>query len=433
MKRILFCVLTLLSILGTQLLAQNITGSWQATLGDPPNGLRAILKISKSGSDLSAQLFSIDQGPEGIPVSTISLEGSDLKFSIDTIRGSFVGKISADGTSINGTWNQGQPMPLNFVRPTKETEWATDSSRHTVTFIQVEKDVKLEVLDWGGTGRPLILLAGLGNTAHIFDHFAPKLISLFHVYGITRRGYGESSSPIPANDNYSADRLGDDVLAVMAALKVNRPILGGHSIAGEELSSIGSRHPEKVAGLIYLDAGYSYAFYDRSQGDLMVDSADLRRKLSKLFSGVGPHEESAMTEELLKTVLPQLEKDLREHKEELSKVPEATAAQNAEVVSPAAQAIRLGEQKYTELKVPVLAIFAVPHDLGPESEESPAARAAAEASDLIRTTSQLKAFEQGVPTARVVRLPHANHFIFISNEADVLREIVSFASNLPKE
>src|ERR1035441_1321680 len=79
-KRILFCVLTLLSILGTQLLAQNITGSWQATLGDPPNGLRAILKISKSGSDLSAQLFSIDQGPEGIPVSTISLEGSDLKF-----------------------------------------------------------------------------------------------------------------------------------------------------------------------------------------------------------------------------------------------------------------------------------------------------------------------------------------------------------------
>ena len=93
----------------------------------------------------------------------------------------------------------------------------------------------------------------------------------------------------------------------------------------------------------------------------------------------------------------------------------------------------MGEQKYTELKVPVLAIFAVPHDLGPESEESPAARAAAEASDLIRTTSQLKAFEQGVPTARVVRLPHANHFIFISNEADVLREIVSFASNLPKE
>jgi pimeloyl-ACP methyl ester carboxylesterase len=45
------------------------------------------------------------------------------------------------------------------------------------------------------------------------------------------------------------------VLAVCDSLKLNRPVLIGHSIAGEELSSIGSRHPEKVAGLIYLDAG----------------------------------------------------------------------------------------------------------------------------------------------------------------------------------
>jgi len=39
----------------------------------------------------------------------------------------------------------------------------------------VDDNVKLEVLDWGGTGRPLVLLAGLGNTAHVFDDFAPKL------------------------------------------------------------------------------------------------------------------------------------------------------------------------------------------------------------------------------------------------------------------
>ena len=37
--------------------------------------------------------------------------------------------------------------------------------------------------------------------------------------------------------------------------------VAGHSLGGEELSSIGSRYPEKVSGLIYLDAGYSYAFF----------------------------------------------------------------------------------------------------------------------------------------------------------------------------
>lgn len=132
----------------------------------------------------------------------------------------------------------------------------TDASPHSVRFVTVEKDVNLEILDWGGSGRPLVLWAGLGNNAHIFDAFAPRFTPAYHVYGITRRGFGVSSAPA---SGYSANRLGDDVLAVLDALKLNRPVLAGHSIAGEELSSIGSRHPEKTAGLIYLDAGYGYA------------------------------------------------------------------------------------------------------------------------------------------------------------------------------
>src|SRR5215813_13534099 len=77
-----------------------------------------------------------------------------------------------------------------------------------------------------------------------------------------RGGFGASS--VPAS-GYGADRLGDDVLAVINTLKISKPVLAGHSLGGEELSSIGTRHPEKVAGLIYLDAGYSYAF-DNGKG-----------------------------------------------------------------------------------------------------------------------------------------------------------------------
>ena len=47
-----------------------------------------------------------------------------------------------------------------------------DPSRHQVQFVTVEDNVKLEVLDWGGSGRPIVLLAGSGNTAHVFDDFA---------------------------------------------------------------------------------------------------------------------------------------------------------------------------------------------------------------------------------------------------------------------
>jgi non-heme chloroperoxidase len=41
-----------------------------------------------------------------------------------------------------------------------------------------------------------------------------------------------------------------------------------------------------------------------------------------------------------------------------------------------------------------------------------------------------KAFETGLLTAKVVRIAHANHYVFRSNEADVLREIDAFVGGL---
>lgn len=70
-----------------------------------------------------------------------------------------------------------------------------DPSPHHAVMVRVEKNIQLEVLDWGGSGSPVVLLAGSGNTAHTYDDFAPKLARNYHVYGITRRGFGASSSP----------------------------------------------------------------------------------------------------------------------------------------------------------------------------------------------------------------------------------------------
>src|SRR3954462_9319040 len=95
------------------------------------------------------------------------------------------------------------------------------------TFVSVEKDVALEVLDWGGSGVPVVLLAGRGQTAHSFESFAPSLASSYHVYAITRRGYGASSKPATA---YLSDRLADDVLAVVDSLRLTKPVLAGHSL-----------------------------------------------------------------------------------------------------------------------------------------------------------------------------------------------------------
>jgi non-heme chloroperoxidase len=300
----------------------------------------------------------------------------------------------------------------------------TDSTPHTVQLVTVDKDIKLEVLDWGGTGRPLVFLAGLGDTAHGFDKFAPKFIAQYHIYGITRRGFGASSKPAPTVANYAADRLGNDVLTVIAALNLNRPVLAGHSIAGEELSSIGSRHPEKIAGLIYLDAAYPYAYYTPDNGDWTLDMIDLRRRIDELQNGAILSRQ--FTQDMLSSA-SQLEKDLQEMYNLIASTPD----QPSFPPPPRGLAIKFGERKYTEIHGPVLAIFACPHNFDRGFQNDPSAKTAMVTADSTHCTAQRNAFQAGVPSARVVNLPNADHYVFNSNEADVLREMNDFLTKLP--
>ncbi len=79
---------------------------------------------------------------------------------------------------------------LTAAASAQESPAWQDPARHQVQFVTVDDGVRLEVLDWGGSGRAVVLLAGSGLSAHVFDDFAPKLTDCCHVYGITRRGYG---------------------------------------------------------------------------------------------------------------------------------------------------------------------------------------------------------------------------------------------------
>jgi pimeloyl-ACP methyl ester carboxylesterase len=297
-----------------------------------------------------------------------------------------------------------------------------DTSTHTVQFVTVDQDVKLEVLDWGGTGRPLVFLAGGGRTAHDYDEFAPKFTAKYHVYGITRRGFGASSKPAPTVANYAADRLGDDVLAVMNALQLNRPVLIGHSLAGEELSSIGSRYPEKVAGLIYLDAAYPWAFYDQAKGDSWLDMLAVKKDLDALAAGATY--DRAFVQDLSASV-SQLAKDMPGEAKRLASMPGGLPG----APPPISLAMLFGEQKYTKIPVPILAIFAVPHNLD-DAPGDAATKATLKAADLAHTTALANTFEAGVPSAQVIRIANADHTIFRSNEAEVFRDIDVFLSKL---
>ena len=343
-----------------------------------------------------------------------------------------------------------------------------DPSPHTIRFVTVDKNVKLEVLDWGGSGRPVVLLAGEGGTSHVFDDFAPKLTPGYHVYAITRRGYGASSAP---GHGYSADRLGDDVIAVLDALKIEKPVLVGHSIGGEELSSVGSRHPERVAGLVYLDAAWSYAFYDATHGDLDIDLNALRSQMDLLQSG------TASQKQLTQAIAADHNSSIRESPQRnakgtgpppcasessrahtgrscrlrrLSRLPK-TSAGMAQNRSQFTRSIRVDagrpswqiaahprttrghngrRAKIHRHKCSGPGNFASPHDPGPYAHTDVKALAAFQSEDAAEVETQVKAVRAAVPQAHVVLLSNADHAIFLSNESDVLREMRAFVQSL---
>jgi pimeloyl-ACP methyl ester carboxylesterase len=304
-----------------------------------------------------------------------------------------------------------------------------DPSLHRVRFVAVEGDVQLEVLDWGGTGSPVVFLAGGGNTAHVYDEFAPKLTAYGHVYGITRRGFGASGFLVPAQP---AQRLRDDVLAVIDALHLDRPVLVGHSIAGAELSAVANSAPDRVAGLVYLEAAYPYAF-SNGAGPTMEE----------FQQGKGPRPPTPTT-----SVLASF-KSLQKWEAEVygARKPEAELRQAWDSSAdgrptkpralPGAQmfmAILTTGTRYAAIPVPALVIFALPHlqeswiDKSPDPAVRQASQAYLAAVDAA-TEKQAKALEGGVPNARVVRLPGAHH-IFLSNERAVRRETRAFLARV---
>jgi len=403
--------------------AADLSGTWQGTIKN-----QHVLKLTKKpDGGYRGEWFNLGQEQEGTlngnPISSVQFDGSHLSFMPGLKSDTYEGELSADGNTLTGTWGPSkfQRQKLDLVRATKKTAWVIDPSPHKVRFVTVDKGVKLEVLDWGGQGPPLIFLTGLGNTAHVFDSFALHFTGKHHVYGITRRGYGASSVVRPINEaNYDADRLGDDVLAVLMALKIDRPILAGHSIAGEELSSIGSRHPEKVAGLIYLDAAYAYAFYNPAQVDVNMNIAAVRRELDQ-FEVIPLRDAKPMVSDLLETRLPRLQKQLAEFQQQIASVPDTAGPQSAPTDQALiGKAIIWGEHEYTKITAPALVLIAFPYDFDRDNK-SPNAKP-----DLERRATQAAAVEAGMTSAKVIKLPYANHYLFRSNEAEVERAMNDF-------
>ncbi len=106
--------------------------------------------------------------------------------------------------------------------------------------------------DWGGDGRPVLLLHGLASTCHIWDLVAPLLAEDFRVVALDQRGHGLSAQ---VEDGFDFATVSGDAAAFIGFLGWDRPVIAGHSWGADVALELAAAHPELASGLIFVDGG----------------------------------------------------------------------------------------------------------------------------------------------------------------------------------
>ena len=307
-----------------------------------------------------------------------------------------------------------------------------DGTPHTKIIVPVASGVQLQVLDWGGADKPdtMVLLTGLGDNAHIFDEFAYQFTDFFHVIGITRRGFLPSSQPPPsqASSGYEVDSRAHDDIAVLDFLGIRKAVFVGHSVAGSELSRLGTTYKDRVEKLVYLDA------FDLSQRFQLPD-----------IPGAPYTDADGRSLQIFLAAPARLEDILRPAQAVCFGVQFDDNGMITGSTTPGwvSQAILLGVQEpaspptdWARVQAPRLGIFQQPSVegkityysyLNPEDKKKFDENWPAIVQWYARTTDEFAAEHAGTPKPTVYRLPNAPHYFYLNNnQALVVRVMRDF-------
>src|SRR5207237_6811700 len=137
-------------------------------------------------------------------------------------------------------------LVLQAFRPVLVVAAATDR------FVAVN-GIRLHVLDWGGSGPPLILLHGIARHAHTFDHIAPEFSRHYRVIAVDMRGHGDSGWS--AEGAYLVQDYVKDLEGLIDQLRLRNVTLLGNSTGGRVAQVYAGLHPANVDRLIVDDGG----------------------------------------------------------------------------------------------------------------------------------------------------------------------------------
>jgi len=123
-RLVLTAILLGISVNAFALEIEDLVGTWRGSYNINIGGDReVVLMITFDADGIKGQFEDPSSGVFGIAVESITFDGTDIRFSIPRIDGSYYGSVhadrSADGLAvrIDGDWSQvGEFMPITLFR-----------------------------------------------------------------------------------------------------------------------------------------------------------------------------------------------------------------------------------------------------------------------------------------------------------------------------
>ena len=124
--RIILSAVAGMALQASSMQAQTVAGTWQGTLPVEQNPHVVVKLIKNADGSLRGAVSWFDQSGSGVPLTSVTLTGQQVKLDSTAAQVSFDGKLSDGGRSMEGTWLQmGKTFPLTLRLTDGDAVWVS--------------------------------------------------------------------------------------------------------------------------------------------------------------------------------------------------------------------------------------------------------------------------------------------------------------------
>ncbi len=250
-----------------------------------------------------------------------------------------------------------------------------------------------------GSGKPLVLISGLGYPLWQWHKMVPYLAEDYQVIAFDNRGVGQTDKPAGP---YTAPMLAADTAGLMDALKLDKAIVAGHSMGGFIAQAMALDFPERVGKLVLCSTNFGGPHHVPITTEAMAVLADvtsdpITRFKNGLVVSTAPGFAEAQPDTIQKWLDWRMANplDLAGYQAQmaigLSLLPEEAAFEN----------------KLSQISVPTLILFG--------------------AHDKVVPPANANLLAAQIPNSQIVILPDAGHFFPIETPEEAAQVIIDFA------